>query len=203
MGFTTFDNSDFASLSPDLETMIGGELDGDEKLVWVGRPRIDRRVLALLPVSVCGLFACGLVIFWIIKAFSASSVVALYLLLPGTVSLAVIATPFWAGHKASRTCYALTDRRAITFEPELWHGLRVRSDLPDNLRDFWRTERGDGSGDLIFKEIKGYSSEGFPNIIRRGFLAIDDVRAVEDLIRSTFPETLGIPGRMKFNLKST
>ena len=51
-----------------------------------------------------------------------------------------------------------------------------------------RIERSDGSGDLVFEEVLTFSStsEGTQShTTRRGFLSIDKVREIEDLVRQT------------------
>ena len=51
-----------------------------------------------------------------------------------------------------------------------------------------RTERADGSGDLVFEEITTYASNsngGGWQTTRRGFMGIDRVRDVEELVRRT------------------
>ena len=202
MSLTDLENADLASLPPGLESRVIAELSDGEKLAWVGRPRASRMVLASIPIFFFGIFFFGFAVFWTAMASKAPFPFALFGLPFLAVGFGMLASPFWAWYAASRTCYAVTDRRAITWEPGLWDGLRVRSYAPDDLRRMWRNERGDGSGDLVFEEITTYGRRGRRNVIRRGFFAIEDVRAVESLIRSSFPNAFDPPGRMKFDLDS-
>jgi hypothetical protein len=48
-----------------------------------------------------------------------------------------------------------------------------------------RTERADGSGDLVFEEDWSRDRHGHRQVRRRGFFAIAGVREVEDLVRKT------------------
>jgi len=92
---------------------------------------------------------------------------------------------FLARRAAQKTCYALTDRRAIIWEPRVG-GVRVRSYRPEQLSQLSRCERSDGSGDLIFEEISTIYGNGRRlHYGRSGFVAIDRVREIEMLVRKT------------------
>jgi hypothetical protein len=175
---------DLASLPPGLEQIVRAELTDGEKLAWVGRPRPGRMVLASLPVFAFGIFFSGFALFWIWAASRKDGLFALFGLPFLAAGLAMLGSPLWAGYKASRTVYAVTDRRAVIGEPGLWDGFRVRSYDPGQLRSMVKNQRGGGSGDLVFEEITSYSRRGPGHVTRRGFLAIDRVSEVEALIRS-------------------
>jgi hypothetical protein len=109
------------------------------------------------------------------------------------VGLGMLTAPYWLARKARRTCYALTNRRAIVFDVS-WRGaVTVYSYGPDQLAKQYRRENADGGGDLVFEEITtvNRSSDGpSTTTTKRGFLAIDDVRAVEALLRKSLsPKT--------------
>jgi hypothetical protein len=105
------------------------------------------------------------------------------------IGLAMFASPWWAARKARRTCYAITNRRAIIWDAGWWGRMEVRSYEPSGLGRIVRTEYADGCGDLVFEEIVSYGrdSDGdrTSRTIRHGFLAIENVREVEDLLRKT------------------
>ncbi len=185
MRYAVLGDSELSGLPPALEALVRDELAEGEKPAWAGRPRVGRMVLGSLPMFVFGIFFFGFAAFWTGGAYLVGGPMALFGLLFLGVGLGMLASPLWAGYKASRTCYALTSRRAITWEPEIGAGLRVRSYRPEDLRSLVRNQRGDGSGDLIFEEVTSYGHKGRRHVTRRGFLAIDDVRGVENLIRST------------------
>ncbi len=198
MTFTPFGDTGLGSIPHDLESMIHEELAGDEKLSWVGRPRPGRMVAAALPSFLIGACFTAFALFWIYGASGGlgpprprrgnPAVQGLFPLfgIPFVlVGLGMLASPFVAARNARKTCYALTDRRAIVWEGGLWHGTRVRSYRPGDLRSMARNQRGDGSGDLIFEEVTTFGNRGRQQTVRRGFLAIEDVREVEGLVRST------------------
>ena len=101
------------------------------------------------------------------------------------MGMAIILLPVWFVWRASRTRYAITDRRVILCEAQYFGGIETRSYTADALTNIVRSQRGDGSGDLIFEEIRTRNHEGNLYTTRRGFQAIEDVRGVENLLRST------------------
>jgi hypothetical protein len=103
------------------------------------------------------------------------------------VGLGMLTAPIWMRARARQVCYALTDRRAIVWEPRFFRGVEVRSYGPAQLGKIRRTEYPDGSGDLVFEEVItfGRNSEGYTttNRQRHGFLCIANVRQIEELLR--------------------
>src|SRR5262249_45906502 len=90
---------------------------------------------------------------------------------------------------AARTCYALTDRRALILSLGAFGALEVKSFRPDALGAMKRVEYADGSGSLVFEEVpyaytdsQRHSPAGLRQV---GFLGINDVRAVEELLWRT------------------
>ncbi len=109
-----------------------------------------------------------------------------FLLIGGCMATA----PIWMPKRIRRIIYALTDRRALIFEPN-WFGKNytVRSYTRDGLGRMYRVDRGNEAGDLVFEEYYTTStnSQGFSNTNRqqRGFMAVDQVRSLEELVRLT------------------
>jgi len=84
--------------------------------------------------------------------------------------------------KAKGTVYVLTDKRAIVLEGG-WR-TNIRSFGPAQLRDLSRTQRADGSGDIVFKsEISCDVQSNNRSVKAIGFFGIDSVKEVEDKIR--------------------
>ena len=96
----------------------------------------------------------------------------------------MLSSPLWAWHKAKKTVYALTSRRAIIFQKG--HSVKIDSYGPEEMNNISKRIRSDGSGDLIFdREIsythsrRGGTRERIKEI---GFFGINEVNHVEDLI---------------------
>ena len=102
-----------------------------------------------------------------------------------TIGVLLLLLPSLNRKWAQRVCYLLTDKRAITWEPVLFSGVTVRSFSPDQMSVITRQENADGSGSLIFQEYSVRDMEGDRTTYTRGFLHIDEVKAVELLVRQT------------------
>jgi hypothetical protein len=186
-------------LPPDLDARVQSELAAGEKLVWVGQPLASRLVMGSIPLVFMGVLFTGFAVFWIAMATSmgAPFFFPLFGLIFVGVGVGMLTSPLWMAQRARKTCYALTNRRAIVWEAGWFGTVRVFSYTPNALGKMYRQERGDGSGDLVFEEVVSvgshYVSHGqhgghwqtSTSVTRRGFLAIPRVRDVEDLIRRT------------------
>jgi hypothetical protein len=189
------------NLSPELETRVRSELQPGERLVWVGQPRPDLVVRASCFLVPFGLVFGGIAVFFIIMATTMMGGPAnvgapgffRFFPLCGVpfvlVGLLLVASPIWLRRRAEKTVYALTNQRALIWEPGLFGNFTVRNYTAAGLGHVSRTERADGSGDLVFEEYVTYGTDGqghgTASTIRRGFLGINDVRKVEELIRLT------------------
>src|SRR5262249_10884692 len=105
----------------------------------------------------------------------------------------VFASQLVVHRRTRRTCYALTDRRAIVWRPAPESkGLEVRSFWPADFNSLLRVDSGAGSGDLIFHEVTVVAGLK-PQPVRQGFLGIRNVRHVEALFRKTLLERPSAP----------
>jgi hypothetical protein len=118
----------------------------------------------------------------------------------GLVGVGLLLSPLWLAlsrrRQQARSCYALTTRRALVWEPASG-GQCLHSYDPPRLGALNRIERDDGSGDLVFEEYTytyqvNVAPAGSPpsyqsrqGIGQRGFMNIARVREVERLLRQT------------------
>lgn len=186
-----------SKLPPRLETQVRAELQTGERLVWVGQPRPDLVMRAAYFLVPFGLLFGGFAVFWITTAssFRGGGGPALFDFFPCfgipfvLIGLALVASPVWLRRKAGNTVYALTDRRAILWEPGWFGAVTVRSYAAAGLGRMARRDRAGGAGDLVFEEFvtSSTNSDGHTSSTthQRGFLCIDRVREVEDLVRRT------------------
>ncbi|HZU99136.1 MAG TPA: hypothetical protein VFF73_20685 [Planctomycetota bacterium] len=162
------------------------ELDRGESVLWAGEPRPWSRARSAFAIWLFAVPWTAFAVFWMGGA--ALSGAPLPFVLFGTpfvlVGIGLLSLPFWAMRAARRTCYALTDRRVIALEGGLG-SIVTRSYLPDQLGRMTRTERSDGSGDLVIEAREWRDSDGDRRTIKNGLMGIDRVREVERLIRST------------------
>jgi hypothetical protein len=176
-----FSAMDDSPISPELAGRVANELAPEEKLVWAGQPRADLALRAAWVLIPMGILFTGFTLFWTALApwFMAPCGLPFF-----AIGLFMLGSPIWLRTLARKTVYALTDRRAIIFKPSWFGRVLVQSFTAAGLGQMSRRERPDGSGDLIFQVF----TTGFGENARseqQGFLAIDDVRAVEDLVRRT------------------
>lgn len=99
-----------------------------------------------------------------------------------SVGIGMVSTPLWAYRKASKTIYAITDRRAITFDGG--RSTTVRSYPPEKLQDIYRKEQKDGSGDVVIVRNAWHDSDGDRRSEELGFLRSSNPREVEGLLNS-------------------
>src|SRR5207237_2712711 len=80
------------------------------------------------------------------------------------IGAGLLATPYWLRRKATKTCYALTDRRALVFEGSAFgRKVSIRSYGPAHLKAIERVDYQDGTGDVVFEEVRQVSYGGSTN----------------------------------------
>jgi hypothetical protein len=175
----------------DLAAMVDAELAKGEKVAWIGRPIPWLRARSSLPMALVGIPFTAFALFWIAAAGGfvfhhggpgPPGFFPLFGIPLVLVGLGLLLSPLWAYRKAMRTVYAITDQRALTIEPGLWGHVVVQSFEPQQLAHLERHQRGDGSGDLVFRREHRGSGRGH-YMVAIGFLAVADVREAEDRIR--------------------
>lgn len=179
------------NLPHELRQMVATELNKNETPLWAGQPRPGRMAVKALPIALFAIPFTGFAVFWIYGAsgfkvpdFSEGGFAFFPLFgLPFLfVGLGMLASPLWKMRSAKRTIYVLTDKRAILFTGGL--KTHIRSFSPDQLQDLTRKQHADGSGDIVFKkEISNYQQHNNMPVKTIGFLGIDKVKEVEELIR--------------------
>lgn len=175
--------------NPDLYQQLTQEMQSDEEIVWAGQPRpglASRKGLLMIPFGF--LFAGIAGMFVMMAGMSPFGFLGLIGIPFVLVGVALMFTPVFLSQQAKRTLYALTNRRAIIWKPNLFDQRQVYSYLPESLGGMYRSENSDGSGDLIFEEIRSShyrNGRHRTRITRRGFMGIENVREVEHLVRDT------------------
>lgn len=191
-------------LPDDLDARVRSELENGEQLLWVGQPRPGRFVRQTLPVVLFGIPWTAFALLWTgmatwgalwgnAGAQQAGPGIDFSICFPLwgipfiLIGLGMLSSPLWARREAKRTCYALTDRRVILFEADVFRSIEVRSYRPAALTKMFRRENADGSGDLVFEEITQWHRANhrgrITSIQAHGFLGIDNVREIEKLVR--------------------
>jgi hypothetical protein len=202
------------SVPADLKAKALAGLDGNERPAWVGQP-----VSKLLLLRSAGYFAVSgagilLALLWLVVTLAPPKAPAPRLqrgkqvaaapakqeagnsLLPVGLfflSACVSAVPLLRWRTARRTCYALTNRRALVYKEGLFGPTRESYSTLEvsamRRSDSWLAA---GSGDLIFQTVqvvstsrtRGVSSTSVKTT-HYGFLAVAQIGEVEKLVRET------------------
>jgi hypothetical protein len=179
------------ALPPDLDALVRDELGPGERPLWAAQPLAGRTALQACLIWLFAVPWTAFSVFWTVMAASAAGAMdgwGVIFPLWGTpfvaVGLAMLSAPVWAWRGARRTLYAVTDRRAVVFTASGFRGISVRTFAPAALADVRRTERPDGSGDLVFSRTTTVDSDGDRSTTDAGFLNVADVRGAEGAVRA-------------------
>ena len=182
----------FSTLPPETRAAISNELRPDERVTWIGNPIAGLYVRRYVPTYLFGIAWLGFAIYVMAGVSTAASrrgerAVVPSLMVAGASTLlavGVLGVPLLAWRKAKRTCYALTNQRAIIFEPHWWRGAEVHALEPADLSALRGNVRfANGRGDLIFDQVEHVQSDDHTVILDRGFLSIENVKRVEEAVR--------------------
>jgi hypothetical protein len=186
-------------MPPGVEDVIRRELTRGEKVVWVGRPAprviIANSYIAVPMGFLFVLVGIGLMVILWLAADSLVIGIFVMLFVSGIGALAMCAPMLMKMNLPKRPIYVLTNRNAHAFTPNVsasweqptkttWNALKVAN---MNREDHGRCL---GAGSLIF-EVARRTEPGGPNgspqviMVKLGFMNIDQVSEVEDLIRQT------------------
>lgn len=172
------------------ESLISGELQPGEKLIWAGRPvnkgSFGRQHIAQ---ALFGIPFLGFALFWTGMALTMTNASAdtpwfFRYVFPAfglpfiAVGLGLVSGPFRARFRAGRMLYGLTDRRLILREDDY-----VRSLTFDQVRMIERRDNRDGSGDVVVTEERTGTGRN-SRLEKIGFFGIAEPRKVEQAIRS-------------------
>jgi hypothetical protein len=178
-----------------LEAALTRELADGERVMWSGQPRPWSSSRRHLGEFLFGIPLLGFVAFWEAMAFNipkSKGAVSWFFPLWGVpfilIAVWFVLSPVRERIRSARTAYALTDRRALILEGSLSGKRTIRSYSTDRLVSLTRVEHPTGWGDLVFEEeerlVRGKGGRRI-QLVPRGFLGIDSVRDVEQLVRAT------------------
>jgi hypothetical protein len=184
-------------LPPELRDVVQNELRAGEKLVWADRPAPRLFTAATIAPLLFAIPWTAFAVFWTVTAggffedgrhpgpFNGFRYgFALFGVPFILVGLGMLTTPLWTRRAMRRTAYAITDQRAIVFNGGFFGSRTVQSFDPTRLVAMERTERADGSGDLMFEHFTTRRGRGHATT-RRGFISVANVKDAEDAIRQT------------------
>jgi hypothetical protein len=202
-GFFAATEDDFGDgLAEDLRARVKSELEPGERLLWAARSAPPPEPIAIWFVVLCaiGLMLLALGVGAVGHAVSYAGPVAVNETMPMGLALCGIGfivilctiggriSEVSQRRREGNICYAMTDRRAISWIPETkGDAIRVHSLPWGRIRDVVRVQRPDGSGSLEF----GLKNDHHHFVWQtQGLKHIPDVRRVEQIVRNhlTTPE---------------
>ncbi|MGB4342661.1 MAG: hypothetical protein WBJ03_03520 [Moraxellaceae bacterium] len=168
-----------------LQERVMRELQPGEVVSWAGQPDPRRLMLGGFALWLFFIPWTAFSVFWIAGAsgfkvpdfsqpFEFFPLFGLPFLLIGVGGLS---SPFWIYRKARHMVYVITSKRAFAMTGG--RSITVESWSASQLEKIVRTERPDGSGDLVFATEVWRDSDGDRRTRQKGFMGIADVRMVE------------------------
>jgi len=185
-----------AVIEPELRRALDAELADGERIVWLRQPVPWLLWRGSLVVLIFGIPWTAFAIFWTLGAAGMigksgarptgwwAYIFPLWGLPFICIGLALLSSPYWVARAARRTVYAITNRRAIVWLNKGWGKTEVQSFEPKRLLSITRTQRANGSGDLIFEQFREQCGSS-TTTIRRGFMGLANVRDAEEVLRET------------------
>ncbi|MFO0829190.1 MAG: hypothetical protein U0572_13705 [Phycisphaerales bacterium] len=179
-----------STVPSDLRDLVERELEPSERLLWMEQPIPRFFSGASLGAFLFAIPWTAFAIFWICGAAGfkvpdlskgGASLFPLFGLPFVLIGLAMLSTPIWAYRGMRRTIYVVTDRRAIVFEGG--RKTTIRSFEPSRLKDVFRREKRDGSGDVVFEQGLTTGPRGSSRSYDLGFLGVRDPRSVEQIVK--------------------
>ena len=155
--------------------IAGREMRSGEKLIWAERPIASVHARREKLTALFGVFFFGFSAFWTYTAANQGSfaLVGVPLVVMG---LLTVLSPAWAYIRGKRTVYAISNQRLLILIS--FPRYRVASFGPHQIQRVERTERPDGSGDIVIHRETLQS--GDVNRVREtGFFGIREVRRIE------------------------
>ena len=179
-----------------LQDLLDRELDTDETLLWSEMPipkyftpESTGAFLFAIPWTAISLFVfCILLVGFKTSDFSSPKVFfPLFILLFVLPGFAMLSTPYWTYRRATKTIYAITEKRVITIEGG-FKNTTIKSYYPDDLHDIHRVQKSNGTGNIILHKNISRDSDGDSRTTEKGLMNITDVKHVESLVKSIIPE---------------
>ncbi|MBK9205419.1 MAG: hypothetical protein IPL73_23945 [Candidatus Obscuribacter sp.] len=179
-------------ISKSLLERVNQALQDGEKLLWTGQPdpgvmvRKERPAIFVCLFVTLGMVPISIKLFF--KHFEQDELVV------KAIAVAIVLVPlfltycvvFWARMAALATVYAVTNKRALIFEPNKLVEFNVITSLDV-------TSAGAGRADLVFENLQLQGRSGFYNK-PIGFFGVNDGDNVETILAKTFE-----PARVRHN----
>jgi hypothetical protein len=168
---------------------VNRELKPMEKIRWIEQPIPRYFTPRAKAYFLFGIPWTAFIIFWILgasvswwaKGGGGSGVMTVFGIPFLLIGLGLLSSPLWAYRRALKTIYVITDRRAITFGGG--SSTTINSYPPEKLKDVYRKEHKDGTGDVIILRHEWQNSDDQYRVEEVGFLRVRDPQGVERILK--------------------
>lgn len=171
-----------------VRSEVERELGPGERLRWCSRANPEALARQARVIGLFGIPFLAFSLFWTLGALAAAvATKGLLFFFPlfglpfCGVGVWLVTAPSRARRQGQSTYYGVSDRRAIIIVAVASRS--VRSWGRREMQGLSRTERADGTGDVIFSRDVGRDSDGNRTSTSIGFFGIRDARFVESLLR--------------------
>lgn len=170
-----------------LKDKVQRELEPGERIAWQAMPKPHYFSSTSTAAFLFAIPWTAFAIFWMFGASQSGNLAFTSFGIPFVlVGLGLLSSPLWAYRKSRNSIYVITDRRAITFEGGFT--ITIRSYEPERLKDLYRKEHKDGTGDVIISRHEWKDSEGDLQKLEIGFMRIEEPKMVESLLKELAKE---------------
>ncbi len=179
------------NIHPKLQELVRRELQVGERIAWSGSPIPTLFVPHAIASFLFGIPWTAFAVFWTMAAgigtmsykggFSWFSLFPLFGVPFVLIGIGMLSAPFVAYFRSKKTAYVITDKRAITIEGG--KSTVIRSYPPEKLLEIFRTEKKNGSGDVIIVNRSWKDSDGDRQSEQLGFLRVRDAKQIEDKLK--------------------
>lgn len=175
----------------DVQQIAANEVAPEgESVAWCGRPNPIRMMRKMMPIVLFAIPWTAFSLFWVYAAsgfqffpdFSEGGFAFFPLFgVPFVlIGLGMFLSPVYQYVKAFRTIYIITDKTARIVVSG--RTKKVNTYSRADIETIQRTEKKDGSGDLIFKNEISFFSKGGRRVNAIGFFGIQNVRSAEQYL---------------------
>ncbi|MBE9222680.1 hypothetical protein IQ215_08210 [Cyanobacterium stanieri LEGE 03274] len=175
-----------------LRQTIEKELDRGEIVKWVEQPIAYFFSGASITAVLFGIPWTSFAVFWMWGALGfqlpnfqqgtqPEYLFALFGVPFVIIGFLMLSTPVWQWQTMRSTVYVITNKRAIMIQGS--RTMVIRSFTPEQVKDVYRREKPDGSGDVILGMRRWKDSDGDTRSEEIGFVSLRNVRKVENMLR--------------------
>lgn len=179
-------------LSDKLRHQVDKELEVGESIRWIEQPIPRFFTATSIGSFLFGIPFTSFAIFWMYGAsgfkvpdlregIQPQHLFALFGIPFVLTGLGMLSSPIWVWLASQQTVYLITNKRAISIEGGF--STTIKSYSPEQLKDIYRKERGNGTGDVVMGVRRWKDSNGREKTQEIGFMGIRNPQEVEKILK--------------------